>query len=856
MSLYYIPFFLLIVTAGFLQAKASEQSHAPDTIVGRDTLPVIFLHEVKVIARELHSSGTSSLIRQEAIQHIQSFSLSDLMQLLPGGTTQAISFKEPGQFTIRALGSNALNALGTGISIDGVRLSVNASLGGDNYFISPGYSGPDTREIATDQIESVEVIRGVPSVRYGDITSGMVLVNTRKTLRPYSFSARLAPEIKSFSADKGWQAGHNGIFNLNAGYTRSNTVNSNQEGVYNRISLATAWLWKKESLSLETGLSGYIIINNNPENLRLLTGEYIKSDNQSLQFRFSGTWELNRPFLTDIQWKTDVSWSYARKKTNKFTSGVYGTGTDATEDREQEGFFIPAQYWLRLGVESQPLYASSVLRARLRKSGIGWNSNTFIGAEWNTDGNRGRGKTYDYHTPELPSQKRYDFRDIPFMHNYAFYAEENFTIKRLTFEGGMRLSGLFTRDRHFRPVVEPRANLSFLVLQQPQVLLKQLRLRAGYGILYKMPSLAYLYAEPDYINFQSYRYRDEASGQGLVVMTTARMDLAGSNRLRPVRNEKMEAGVSGMIGPLAFDVTVFHEQLNRFFYSDNIARPVGYRIYTSSTQAGQKPEYHDGEVFIGGVPVGYTADTAFCNSRAVENSKRERKNGVEFILRTDYITPLATTFVLDGAWLHILSENNGFQSRTVTQSSGNRSYPMCPFYDRSGTAIISQRLNTTLRAVTEIRAWGLTTTIALQAVWMEKSYRKLKSNHAFFMKDANGNRVWEGLHNDANTPKYEIPAGYMDTQGNMHRFTSDLYDRPEYAAMIRPAFSRQFLKDSYSPYFMLNLRVTKDMGKHIRLIFFANNLAKMNAVRYVQSQGLYLKKNPDTFFGAELQIKL
>ncbi len=41
-------------------------------------------------------------------------------------------------------------------------------------------SGVDTRNITVADIESVEVITGVPSAEYGDLNSGMVKIHTRK----------------------------------------------------------------------------------------------------------------------------------------------------------------------------------------------------------------------------------------------------------------------------------------------------------------------------------------------------------------------------------------------------------------------------------------------------------------------------------------------------------------------------------------------------------------------------------------------------------------------------------------------------------------------------------------------------
>ena len=40
-------------------------------------------------------------------------------------------------------------------------------------------SGVDMRSIATDQIEKVEVLRGIPSVIYGNLTSGIVKITNK-----------------------------------------------------------------------------------------------------------------------------------------------------------------------------------------------------------------------------------------------------------------------------------------------------------------------------------------------------------------------------------------------------------------------------------------------------------------------------------------------------------------------------------------------------------------------------------------------------------------------------------------------------------------------------------------------------
>ena len=55
---------------------------------------------------------------------------------------------------------------GTVVEMDGVRLSGNAT--------AASTSGTDTRNIGNSNVERVEVITGVPSVEYGDLTDGVV----------------------------------------------------------------------------------------------------------------------------------------------------------------------------------------------------------------------------------------------------------------------------------------------------------------------------------------------------------------------------------------------------------------------------------------------------------------------------------------------------------------------------------------------------------------------------------------------------------------------------------------------------------------------------------------------------------
>lgn len=859
----YVTFFFLVNT---LLVYAQQKNIQNDSIHSQDSIIIrnIRLHEVKVIAHENYSTSTSSVIGREAIQHVQPFSLAELMQLLPGGLTPEVSFQSPTYFNIRS----ASSSLGTGISIDGVRVSTNADLQQQNDMFGFGriaaQYGPDTRTLSTDNIETLEVIRGIPSVRYGDITSGMVIVHTRQNARPYTASVRITPEIKSFNASKGWETAQKDVFNLMAGYTRANSDINTSYNIYDRITLQTGYIahfnQNKRPLILRTGADCDITINHNPANTKLQLGEYIDNNRQSLRFYFSGNWQSRLQALSEVNWKTSVEYGNSVSKYNHYNSGnIYTAQTSATMEGEGQGFFLPPKYWDLGRIESRPLSISANLTANLRKSGSSWKSRTSLGIEWTGEGNKGKGKSYGYHTPSHPAQNRYDFGTLPFMHHYAIYAEENFQTTRFSIEGGIRLTAISAGEIHFRPTAEPRLNLNYTLLQRPQSkYIRQLQVKAGIGLLRKMPTLGYLFSEPQYHNFTNFSYHDETSGEALAVITTYISNLTGTESIQLPQNLKTELGISGLWGNFSFDLTGFYEKQKHGFGQNQTARPATYRKYNNPNKPGQTVTYRDGEVYIGDRPAGYTNDTTFILSPAVNNHLYEQKGGLEFVFRSDYIHALATTFVLDGIWIVRRTENKSIVPNYNNISTGGRSYGMCAFFDNSNTANIFQQLNTTLRAITEIPSIRLTTTLALQSVWMERSQTRIKNqaDSRFYMLGDNGNRIETGLNKESEATKYQDPVYYMDTQGNTHPFTSGMANDPAYKAMVKTYYSGTFLKNKYSPYFLLNLRMTKKVGQNIGLTFFANNLAGMNPKKYHASTGQYVIMNVPSFFGLELQIKI
>ena len=64
-----------------------------------------------------------------------------------------------------------------------------------------------------------------------------------------------------------------------------------------------------------------------------------------------------------------------------------------------------------------------------------------------------------------------------------------------------------------------------------------------------------------------------------------------------------------------------------------------------------------------------------------------------------------------------------------------------------------------------------------------------------------------------------------------------------------------FLTDSFGPYFLLNLRVTKEIGRYVSVAFCANNFTQSNPKKYTCSTQQYTIQNPGLYYGAEIAIR-
>lgn len=195
------------------------------------------LDEVTITAqRKNNESTTSYIIDRTALDNQQIVSVSDLSTLLPGGKTVNATLMNDNRMALRSGSQEGGNAsFGTAIEVDGIRIDNNAAAGET--------AGASTRAISSSNIESVEIVTGIPSVEYGDLSNGVVKVNTRKGKSPFIVEGKMNQHTKQIALNKGFDLGHNkGVLNASIEHAKSFSNIASPHTAYQRNILSLHYM--------------------------------------------------------------------------------------------------------------------------------------------------------------------------------------------------------------------------------------------------------------------------------------------------------------------------------------------------------------------------------------------------------------------------------------------------------------------------------------------------------------------------------------------------------------------------------------------------------------------------------------
>lgn len=859
----------------FLFCTITTYGQTPTVI--RDSLRHIELQEVVVTATQPDAPGSRSVVGQDAIRHIQATDLSGLSQLLPGVLTRNPNLNAPTGFTIRsATYENATNALGTAILIDGVRMNNNTNLqqmgleGKRTLFNSTVLSGFDVRSLSPASIESAELIRGVPSARYGDVTSGVVLIKSKAGVQPLTVGLRFTATEKIASVGKGISIGKKGgALYLGADYALSTQAPERPEESFHRIAIQAAYAKDFTDATLRLNLRAFRMKDNDQRGNNTIEGEYQKLLNQGFSFSANGQWDLMKSWITNLEYQASFSYGHQKNESSTYYSGTQRVTTNTTQAGEQAGIFLSPNYFSQLSVEGKPLNANASLIANWRRA---FQESLFnhlqLGIEANTEGNRGKGIVFDPTCPpmDMLQMRPRSYSSIPFVSHFAVFAENQLTLRtgrmRTELQTGIRITQLQNKAIHYAPSADPRINIrQVLIDRKEDVFLSRLSIRAGWGLLHKMPMLAYLFPDQSYIDKSCFTYNDAENGNRLAVMHTFVTDRTFNPDLRLPVNRKFELGLNFRIAGVTADIVWYNEHLKNGYSTVQEAEPFTYRRYATLTEKGQRPELTANGVVNNGEAVDYTSTATFATYTRPQNGIEQKKQGVEYTIGPIRFPALRSSLLVNGSYLNVREKDDALTAYHPQIEINGKPYPYVGIYEASSSVTnlqVWEQLSTRFQCITQLPQIGLITSITLQAVWVDKHRRGMESsyNNPVYLADDNGNRIEGSPQTDTQYTKRLNPVYYMDGEDNLHPFTAAMATDHQYADLVINANTPTvFQQDSYSPYFLFNLRITKEIGRHASIAFCANNLTGWNPKRYSNSSQKYTILNPDLYYGAEVSIR-
>ena len=833
------------------------------------------LDEVVVTAQKAKDGlGTSHNLGRDALNHLQMSNMSDVAALLPGGKTVNPDLTAEKSFSLREGGNNNGNAsFGTAVEIDGVRLGNNASFG--------EMGGVDTRSVAVENIESIEVITGVPSAEYGDLNSGIVKINTRKGRTPTNITFSVNPRTYQTSVSKGIDLQEdNGVLNISAEWARAVKELISPYESYSRtgITLGYSNTFAKV-LRFEAGLTGNIGGMNSKDDPDAFTGEYEKNRDNTFRGNTSLTWLLNRSWITNLKLDASVNFNDNLYHYHKYES--HGSNQPSVH-AEKEGYYLadrlPLTYFSDQITDSKELDFAASLKYNWHKRWNDSKSSLKAGVQWKANGNVGQGEYYQDPSLAANGYRPRPYTDYPFMHNLSVYAEEHLTLPiaktKLEITAGLRLENVFIKNSLYKnkTTLSPRFNAKWKLADG-------LSIRGGWGITEKLPSYYILYPKQEYRDIQTFGFSH--GDQTSYIYYTQPYTVIYNPELRWQRNSNSEVGIEAEAGGMKMTLTGFYNLTKGPYNLQNVYDPYSYHIlqrpadFTMPSNPQIKVDDQTGMLYVRGDNNEYwtpmdvkVTDRTFAKSTKQNNGADVKRAGVEMVMEFPEIRPIRTTFRLDASYIQTKYMNDQlsayYRDGWSHTSLANRSYQYVGLY-ANGTSNnsvangkITHNLDANITAITHIPQARIIITCRLEMSLLRRSRNLSEYNgqtYAYTVNENDKNPTGGNIY-DGNSYTAVRPVSYMDQDGNIHPFTDAEAADPAFANLIlKSANAYTFAQDGYGAYMSANLSITKEIGDKVSLSFFANNFT--NSRPYVKSMatGIGAIFTPAFYYGLTCRLK-
>lgn len=851
-----------------VSVPASFDARAVITYIGYDTLIVSLsdnaiykmrfdnklLNDVVVTATESKGLGSSSKIEKHAMEHLQPSSFADVLELLPGGMAHDPALSTPNIISLREAGISSsqynTSSLGTRFVIDGAPRSTNANMQfvDGAWDITTTYrdftnAGVDMRTISTDDINDIEIVRGIPSVEYGDLTSGLVKINRRRGGNDISARFKADMESKLFYVAKGieWTKSQSSL-NLSVDYLDSKADPRNLLETYKRVTVSSRYnkQWNRNSHQYHFGAnldySGSFDDDDIDPELNYGGVDKYKSDYSRYAIDLSLDMDNKKERSLFKSWNLLFSTAYERDVTERTRLVQLDRETPAatskTEGENWAMLITPYTYTATHKVDGKPLNlyakANAVLSFPLKTV----SNKTKVGIDWQLDKNLGDGQIFNPANPLYPgiSARQRKYSDIPSEQSLSEYLEERLGIHfgrhKFDIEAGLRATTMLHLDARYelngKWYLDPRVNLGWTF---PGIRINDhelsVMLGGGYGMHTKFPTIDQLYPELTYIDLVEMNYWHTVKDYRGIYLQTYIVDPTNF-RLHAARNNKWEVRADVSYRGNRLSVTYFQEDMKSGFRSMGIYGDYPYKKYdTSSIDHNAITSIPDPSTLE------YELIDELNGYATTQNGSRTLKKGWEYTFSSARIPVINTRLTVTGAYFKTQYQN----SMSVTEIpsrmvAGERLHYAGIYKDDDG--YIREMWNTNFTFDTDIPRLKLGFSLSAQCMWQTASQ---------------------------SMPKQNVPDQYIDRYGTVHDFTeADLEDI--YKQFLVRSYNSSLYERQTVPFYMnLNVKATKKLlGDRLTLALFVNKLLDIHP-SYVRND-YRIRRYVTPYFGLEANVRL
>ncbi len=782
------------------------------------------LDEIIVSVKKGKEYSEVSLDR-ESINQVQAFSINEVLEQLPGQAMTNFYLSEFKPIVFRTAKPSSVadaafgnKSFGTAVVIDGIPVSNNENMQsyagnslspfspnylgfGDNtqgfngYFSNANF-GADLREIPTDNIEKIEVVQGIPSAKYGDLTSGLIKIEQKAGKSPYRIYTSLRDGATEFGFNKGFRLSERaGAINLSLSKLESNSSPRMSFTNYERINTNLIWSWNSKSKNIKNSLSFSYGFNNDRVNYEEEDRDNKIVKNRKKDFSFSNRfkWNFNNDaFLDNMDVNFNFNYSDHFTFESKFVNiggSIVGT---STEEGVYTGTYTPVSYTTVKAIEGIPI--SSFFSTDLFKTfNTGkWSHYVAMGASFRMSDNKGRGRLGSPETmisafANTNGNGSQGFRPYNYGENiraeyqFSLYAEDNISIRwennTLNFNAGLRYDNMYGTS-----LFGPRINSYFST--------DKYKIRGGFGLTSKAPSLNQIYTGPRYYDAVLGDYRLPGYYNLGIIQTF--IDYADNTNLKPSKSIRSELGFDYLLPFGEINITGYYNKLY-----DGVT---GEALPSVREVAELEITYNNPEIPTYSI-VGYNP-YYFTLSKLV-NKYESIDKGLELFLTIKKMPLRNFTMDIQGSYVETENRNKADNFYRSTNAVSNEKYgiygPYTHYYK-------------------QVRA-GVNLNYHLSKIGMIVS---LRSEH--FITDNN-----HYIINDS-------PYAYLDA--TLNRITIPTEDRNNsnlYGHIIRTPSA--YNKNSNKIYNNFHLRLSKDFLNGFKFSFYASNLFDL------KTTGVYLENN-------------